>query len=57
MNAAFQEFFMIDYFVDTVGRDREKIRRYIQNQEAEDRRLDQLEWTDPPPQQTDRKQK
>ena len=31
------------YFVDTVGRDTEKIRRYIQEQEAEDRRLDQLE--------------
>ena len=31
------------YFVDTVGRDTERIRRYIQDQEAEDRRLDQLE--------------
>ena len=31
------------YFVDTTGRDTEKIRRYIQEQEAEDRRLDQLE--------------
>jgi hypothetical protein len=31
------------FFVDTVGRDTEKIRRYIQEQEAEDRRLDQLE--------------
>ena len=45
------------FFVDTVGRDTEKIRRYIQNQEAEDRRIDQLELTDQPPQQTDRKQK
>ena len=31
------------YFVDTVGRDTEKIRRSIQEQEAEDQRLDQLE--------------
>ncbi len=32
------------FFVDTVGRDTEKIRRYIQEQEAEDQRLDQLEF-------------
>ena len=31
------------YFVDTTGRDTEKIRRYIQEQDAEDRRFDQLE--------------
>ena len=31
------------YFVDTTGRDTEKIRRYIQEQDAADRRLDQLE--------------
>ena len=31
------------YFVDTVGRDTEVIRRYIQNQEIEDQRMDQLE--------------
>ena len=31
------------FFVDTVGRKEEVIRRYIQEQEAEDRRLDQLE--------------
>jgi len=30
------------YFVSTVGRDEEVIRRYIQRQEAEDRRQDQL---------------
>ena len=30
------------YFVSTVGRDEEVIRQYIQNQEAEDKRLDQL---------------
>ena len=31
------------FFVDSVGRDTEVIRRYIREQEAEDRRLDQLE--------------
>lgn len=31
------------YFVDTVGRREEVIRRYIKEQESEDRRLDQLE--------------
>ena len=31
------------FFVDTVGRDTEVIRRYIREQEAEDQRLDQLE--------------
>ncbi len=31
------------YFVDTVGRNVEVIKTYIQNQEAEDKRLDQLE--------------
>ena len=56
-NYAGQHLWARGYFVDTVGRDAEKIRRYIQNQEAEDRRLDQLELTDQPPQQTDRKQK
>ncbi len=30
------------YFVDTVGRDTEVIRRYIQNQEAEDKRYEQM---------------
>jgi putative transposase len=34
------------FFVDTVGRDTEKIRRYIQKQDAEDRRLDQMEFSD-----------
>jgi putative transposase len=32
------------FLVDTVGRDTEKIRRYIQTQEAEDRRLGQMEF-------------
>ena len=31
------------FFVDSVGRDTEVIRRYIREQEGEDRRLDQLE--------------
>ena len=31
------------YFVDTVGRDTEVIRKYIREQEVEDRRMDQLE--------------
>jgi len=30
------------YFVSTVGRDEQVIRRYIQNQENEDRQQDQL---------------
>jgi len=30
------------YFVSTVGRDEAVIRRYIRNQEAEDKRVDQL---------------
>ncbi len=37
-----QSFWARGYFVSTVGRDEEVIRTYIQNQEAEDRRLDQL---------------
>jgi len=32
------------FFVDTVGRNEEVIRRYILEQEAEDRRIDQLEF-------------
>ena len=32
--------------MDTVGRDTEIIRKYIQEQEQEDRRLDQLEMPD-----------
>ena len=42
-NYAGQQLWARGYFVDTVGRDTEKIRRYIAEQEAEDRRLDQLE--------------
>ena len=42
-NYAGQHFWARGFFVDTVGRDTETIRRYIQEQEAVDRRLDQLE--------------
>lgn len=38
-----QHFWSRGYFVSTVGRDKEVIRAYIRNQEAEDRRLEQLE--------------
>ncbi len=38
-----QHFWARGYFVSTVGRDEEMIREYIQHQEGEDRRLDQLE--------------
>lgn len=37
-----QHFWARGYFVSTVGRDEAVIREYIQNQEKEDRRLDQL---------------
>jgi len=43
-NYAGQHLWARGFFVDTVGRDTEKIRRYIQSQEAEDQRLDQLEF-------------
>ena len=42
-NYAGQVFWARGYFVDTVGRDTETIRRYIAEQEKEDQRLDQLE--------------
>ena len=42
-NYAGQHLWARDYLVDTVGRDTERIRRYIQEQQAEDQRLDQLE--------------
>jgi len=38
-----QSFWARGYFVSTVGRDEETIRRYIKKQEAEDRRIDQLQ--------------
>ena len=37
-----QHFWARGYFVSTVGRDEAVIRRYIQDQEAEDRRIEQL---------------
>ena len=37
-----QHFWARCYFVSTVGRDEEVIRQYIKNQEAEDKRLDQM---------------
>ncbi len=37
-----QHFWARGYFVSTVGRDEEVIRQYIRNQEAEDRRIEQL---------------
>ena len=43
-NYAGQNLWARGYFVDTVGRSEERIRRYIQEQEAEDQRLDQLEF-------------
>jgi putative transposase len=42
-NYAGQVFWARGYFVDTVERDTETIRRYIADQEKEDQRLDQLE--------------
>jgi REP element-mobilizing transposase RayT len=37
-----QSFWARGYFVSTIGRDEEVIRRYIRDQEQEDKRLDQL---------------
>jgi putative transposase len=37
-----QHFWARGYFVSTVGADEETVREYIQKQEQEDRRLDQL---------------
>ena len=37
-----QHFWARGYFVSTVGRDEEKVRRYIRAQEKEDRRVDRL---------------
>jgi putative transposase len=38
-----EQFWARGYFVSTVGRDEQTIRRYIEQQEAEDKRLEQLE--------------
>ena len=40
-----QHFWARGYFVSTVGRDEESIRKYIRHQEGEDRRIDQLRLT------------
>ena len=37
-----QSFWARGYYVSTVGRDEQVVREYIRNQEAEERRLDQL---------------
>jgi putative transposase len=37
-----QHFWARGFFVSTVGRDEEVIRKYIRHQEVEDRRMDQL---------------
>jgi putative transposase len=37
-----QSFWARGYYVSTVGRDEAMVRQYIQNQEKEDRRLDQM---------------
>ncbi len=42
INFVGQSFWARGYYVSTVGRDEKVIREYIRNQEAEDRRLDQL---------------
>lgn len=42
-NFVVQHFWPRGYWVSTVGKDEAKVRRYIQDQEKEDRRLEQLE--------------
>jgi putative transposase len=41
-----QHFWARGYFVSTAGRDEKAIREYIQRQEQEDRRLDQMKMFD-----------
>jgi len=41
-----QHFWARGYFVSTVGRDEKAIRDYIQRQDQEDRRLDQMKMFD-----------
>ncbi len=41
-----EHFWARGYFVSTVGRDEKTIRAYIQRQEQEDRRLDQMKMFD-----------
>ena len=42
MNLTGQHFWVRGYYVSTVGRDEDAIRKYIKEQEKEDRRIDQL---------------
>lgn len=42
-NCVGEHFWARGYFVSTVGRDEQVIRQYIEQQEAEDKRLEQLE--------------
>ncbi len=42
MNFTGQHFWARGYFVSTVGKDEQTIREYIRNQEAEDKRQDQM---------------
>ena len=45
-----QHFWARGYFVSTVGRDEAAVREYIQHQEQEEKRMDQLNmWKDEPP--------
>jgi hypothetical protein len=45
-----QHFWARGYFVSTVGRDEAAVREYIQHQELEDKRSDQLNmWKNEPP--------
>ncbi len=45
-NFAGQHFWARGYFASTMGRDEKTIRKYIRRQEAEDRRLDQMQMFD-----------
>jgi putative transposase len=47
-NYAGQHLWARGFLADTVGRDTERIRRYIREQEMEDQRLDQLEFQSVP---------
>jgi putative transposase len=42
-----QHFWARGYWVSTVGRDEQKVRRYIREQEKEDQRLEQMEFGQP----------
>ena len=38
-----EQFWARGYFVSTIGKDEQKIKEYIRHQEAEDKRIEQLE--------------